>query len=93
LFLTFLTVGMWHGPGSNFLAFGVLQALGVASAVAWRELRDGSLPVIPRRRGARKLGARVLCFHYVCGSVLFLDNSVGDVFAYFRSLGAWIGAT
>lgn len=93
LFLTFLTVGVWHGPGSNFLAFGILQAVGVGSAVAWRELRDGLLPAMPGGRGTWRLGSRLLCFHYICGSFLLLDNSIRDVVAYFQSLGAWIGVT
>jgi D-alanyl-lipoteichoic acid acyltransferase DltB (MBOAT superfamily) len=90
LFLTFLTVGAWHGPGLNFVVFGLTQALGVTAAVVLRTARETFLgALLAERYEANPIISRIatlLCFHYVCASFLFLENSVGDVGRYFGSM-------
>ena len=90
LILTFLLVGAWHGPGLNFVVFGVLQAVGVAGAVIWREIGENNRSVAWLRAGQTKVMARVICFHYVCGSFLFLNNSVDKVTRFFGAFAGWL---
>ncbi len=90
LTLTFLAVGAWHGPGLNFVVFGALQAGGVVAAVAWRKLQEENPRfALLRSRWSAPI-ARVICFHYVCGSFLFLDNSVGGVWNFLSAFGTWV---
>jgi D-alanyl-lipoteichoic acid acyltransferase DltB (MBOAT superfamily) len=49
-FLTFFILGVWHGAGWNFVVFGVLNGLYVATNEAWREVKRR------RRRALRKAG-------------------------------------
>ena len=90
LILTFLLVGAWHGPGLNYVVFGVLQAAGVAGAVIWREIGENNGAVAWLRARQRIGISRVVCFHYVCGSFLFLNNSVGDVIRFFNAFAGWL---
>ena len=48
LVATFLLVGVWHGAGSNFLAFGLMMGVALTVNHAWR--RSG-LPLPPRIGG------------------------------------------
>jgi D-alanyl-lipoteichoic acid acyltransferase DltB (MBOAT superfamily) len=86
LFITFIAVGAWHGPGLNFIIFGLLQAMGVVAAVAFRSARQALLGAERADRLDRNplvsMLAMLLCFHYTCASFLLLDNSVDNVWNY-----------
>jgi len=81
--VTFYLVGLWHGPTSNFVVFGLLQGAGVvvsASFGRWLKRRVGKTThkAIEAHQGLRWL-AISLCFSFTCATFLFLNNSVGDV--------------
>jgi D-alanyl-lipoteichoic acid acyltransferase DltB (MBOAT superfamily) len=96
LFFTFTAVGLWHGPGLNFLAFGMAQAIGVLTAVLGRDVRRALL--------SRKCSeaweqsalvsalSRLLCFHYICATFLLLDNSPATVGDFLVALPTWLWA-
>ena len=48
LFITFVAVGIWHGAGWTYVAYGVMQAVYVCTNQFYRELR------LRRRRALRK---------------------------------------
>lgn len=84
--VTFLLVGLWHGPTSNFVVFGLLQALGIVAVGLYGRLLKSWIPDKARRKAfaARPLttgAAMVLSFHFTCFSFLFLENGTGDVIA------------
>jgi D-alanyl-lipoteichoic acid acyltransferase DltB (MBOAT superfamily) len=91
LAVTFLLVGAWHGPGLNFVAFGIAQAAGVVAAVSARALRERFLTPETQARVESNpilIGLSwLLCFHFICASFLLLENSPGDVA---RFLGAML---
>jgi D-alanyl-lipoteichoic acid acyltransferase DltB (MBOAT superfamily) len=61
LMLTMLLGGLWHGASWNFVVWGGLHGLAlVATQVFQRRL--GAEPA----RGARRVAATVLTFHFVC---------------------------
>ena len=53
-FLTFVIVGVWHGAGWTFVAFGVMHAIYVSAFEVWRERQT------KRSRRLRKLGKKPL---------------------------------
>lgn len=92
LFITFTLVGVWHGPGLNFLTFGLFQALGVSAAALMRVLREQLSD--ERREWLEESAtvswlARIFCFHYICGSFLLLENSPAEVARYLASISAF----
>ncbi len=52
-FLTFVIVGVWHGAGWTFVAFGVMHAIYVSAFEVWRERQT------KRARRLRKLGKKL----------------------------------
>lgn len=90
LFVTFTAVGIWHGPSLNFFVFGLSQAVGVVAAQISRQLRASYFPGRSRFPRATAVVAWFFCFHYICGSFLLLNNSVGSVGGFFSELLRWL---
>jgi alginate O-acetyltransferase complex protein AlgI len=93
-FVTFLAVGIWHGAGWTFVAFGVMQAIYLCVHQVWIERRQNE------RRRLRKLGrtlaeprwpgivsAHLLTLAAILFSnVMFRAVSVGDAVLIWRSM-------
>jgi D-alanyl-lipoteichoic acid acyltransferase DltB (MBOAT superfamily) len=80
ILLTFAVVGGWHGTGVNFIAFGLVHGLGVATCSLWDELLKKRLGKSRRKafvqHWATRAVATVLCFHFVCASMLLINDTV-----------------
>lgn len=84
-FLTFVIVGVWHGAGWTFVAFGVMHAVYVSVFEIWRERRT------KQQRRLRKLGKKleepgparraagqaVTLIAILLGNVMFRAKTVG----------------
>ena len=53
-FITFVIVGIWHGAGWTFVAFGVMHAIYICTNEAWREQRKQTRRKL--RRQGKTLG-------------------------------------
>jgi len=91
-FLTFLTVGIWHGAGWTFVLYGVIHATYVCGNEAWREFQKQrrkrrKLPS-NGRAGAVTLGLyhalTVLCV--VTSNVMFRANDVSSAGVIYRGM-------
>lgn len=85
LFITFFTVGLWHGLAWNFVVFGLIQATGVAIVPLsreWAVSRFGNDAVVAYEKNkALKVVRIVICQHCIAASFLLLDNDVADLWA------------
>lgn len=74
-FAAFFVAGIWHGPTSNFVIFGLLQAVGVSSAKLWerhilkRRGRAGLKEYVQSSRV--RATAITATLHFECFSLLF----------------------
>jgi D-alanyl-lipoteichoic acid acyltransferase DltB (MBOAT superfamily) len=74
-FAAFFVAGIWHGPTSNFVIFGLLQAIGVSSAKLWerhilkRRGRAGLKEYVQSSRV--RATAITATLHFECFSLLF----------------------
>lgn len=70
VFATFLTMGLWHSPSWNYVAWGVYQACGVAAALKWGQMRRAKK--LPPPTGFLALAwRRVLLWVFLCGTFVF----------------------
>jgi D-alanyl-lipoteichoic acid acyltransferase DltB (MBOAT superfamily) len=75
-FVALFLAGVWHGASWNFVVFGVLNGIGVSTAKAW----ENWITARWGRQGLRTyrastpilLAARVVNFHFVCLTMVFL---------------------
>ncbi|OGR03855.1 MAG: hypothetical protein A2284_00280 [Deltaproteobacteria bacterium RIFOXYA12_FULL_61_11] len=77
--VTFLLLGLWHGATWNFVAFGVLQSIGVLASYHWGNLLRSTLGVQGYARYLRHRGVlwsgRVLTFAYMaCSCIVFAND-------------------
>jgi alginate O-acetyltransferase complex protein AlgI len=42
--ITFLVAGVWHGAGWNFVLYGLMHGIAIATYLAWREFSKVTLP-------------------------------------------------
>jgi D-alanyl-lipoteichoic acid acyltransferase DltB (MBOAT superfamily) len=94
LFITFVAVGIWHGAGWTYVAYGVMQAVYVCTNQSFRELR------VHRRRALRKQGriladptrAQVLLYQAITllavlfSNVMFRARTVSDAVTLWGSM-------
>jgi alginate O-acetyltransferase complex protein AlgI len=99
-FVTFVAVGIWHGAGWTFVAFGVMHAIYICSNEAWDEWRK------QRKRALRKQGktapepgfARTLFFHaltlvaVIYANVMFRAHTVGDAVSVWQGM-TWLNGS
>jgi D-alanyl-lipoteichoic acid acyltransferase DltB (MBOAT superfamily) len=81
--LTFVIVGGWHGPTSNFIAFGLLHGFAVILTMAWRGalrkfLGAGRLKSLDSNRWVGGF-AIFLCFNYICATILLLNTPINEL--------------
>lgn len=94
LFMALCLAGMWHGPGRNFIVFGIIQGAGVAGSRIYGEVlkkglgREG-LSRYLANRWIRALAITVN-LNYICFSFLFFvaggRETLGIVYAAVRKL-------
>lgn len=90
-FIAFFLAGVWHGAAWNFVAYGLLQGLGVAVAKLWELVLSRWLGHEGHQRylASRPLrwAAIGLNFHYFCFTCLIFGLS----FPALRQLGTTLG--
>jgi len=83
--VTFFLVGLWHGTTSNYIVFGLLHGLAVLTNAGFNSAAGLLLEGERRRQWQESkplhLVSVIACFHYVCFTFLFLDNSADSVFS------------
>jgi D-alanyl-lipoteichoic acid acyltransferase DltB (MBOAT superfamily) len=90
IFLVFLLIGIWHGVGWNYAAFGAIHGLGVAAnhyyTIALKKWlgRDGFKAYNSNRW--IHAGAVCLTFCYVAASLFFFANTFPQMKEIFKSL-------
>lgn len=90
-FIAFFIAGIWHGPTTNFVVYGLLQAIGVSAAKLWERhlLKKGG------RKGLREYVqsttirwiAIVATLHYECFSLLFFPTDLSAVSNMLETVG------
>ena len=85
--ITFFLVGLWHGPTTNFVVFGMLQGFGVVATGIYGKILKSTLGEDTRARyqksSLNRTASVALCFHFNCATFIFLNNSVDNVFQSF----------
>lgn len=81
--VTFVIVGMWHGTTSNFLIFGILHGAAIIFTALYGKLLRSLLGKAGRKafesHPVINSLSTVLCFHFVCATILLFPNSADDV--------------
>lgn len=81
--ITFFIVGLWHGPTTNFIVFGLLQGIGVVAVGIYGKILKSLLNKEVRSHFLKSrithIASVILCFHFNCATFLFLNNSVESV--------------
>jgi D-alanyl-lipoteichoic acid acyltransferase DltB (MBOAT superfamily) len=89
-FVAFFLAGVWHGPTANFVAYGLLQAVGVSAAKLWERhiIKHGGRARLREymKSGRIRFIAIVATLNFECFSLLFFPNNVKTVEHVFRSL-------
>ncbi len=81
--LTFLVVGLWHGPKLGFVVFGLMHALAALAVTPYAWLLDRALSERQRAfydtsRPVRAVRVMV-CFGYLALSMLFFEREPAEV--------------
>lgn len=85
-FITFVVIGIWHGAGWTFVAFGVMHALYICINEAWRERRKLKKRRLKKAgvKMADPAGLEIAGYHLltlvavIAGNVMFRAESVRD---------------
>ncbi len=91
LFVALLAAGIWHGPHWNFVAFGLVHAVGVTAV----RIYGDALKARFGRAGLQRYvahplataAATVATFHYVCLSFVTFAPGLRDTLALLRRAG------
>jgi alginate O-acetyltransferase complex protein AlgI len=94
-FVTFLIVGIWHGAGWTFVAFGAMHAIYVSVFEIWRErrtrlqrkLRKAKMKVPEPRLTQRALGRTLTLIAVLYANVMFRAKTVSG------AISVWTGMT
>lgn len=95
--VTFVIVGAWHGTTLNFVIFGILHGVAIIAITVYGRMLKALFDRQRRKAFENHPVVRgisvVLCFHFVCATILLFPNSVGDLGrtfgAFFRTQG-WL---
>ncbi len=96
----FEAIGIWHGAGWTFIAFGVMHAVYICTNEAWRERRK------LKKRALKKAGVKIADpggleiagYHLLTlvavmlGNVMFRADSVGDAVSIWAAMARVGGA-
>jgi alginate O-acetyltransferase complex protein AlgI len=100
-FLTFIIVGVWHGAGWTFVAFGAMHAVYVSVFEIWRErrtrlqrkLRKAKIK-LPEPGLARRASGHVLTLIAVLfANVMFRANTVAGAISVWAGMTGFRGAS
>lgn len=87
-FIAFFLICMWHGSTWNFVIFGLLNGLGVATAKLWENhlVRRGGRQGLRNYLKSRpiQMGAVMLNFHYVCLTLLFFPSNLAETYLFLK---------
>ena len=94
-FLTFLIVGIWHGAGWTFVAFGAMHAVYVSVFEIWRErrtrlqrkLRKAKIKLPEPGLAQRALGHALTLTAVIYANVMFRAKTVA------AAVSVWMGMT
>jgi len=85
IFLTFLIVGIWHGAGWNFVAFGVIHGVFMTINHIWRRQPFGEISILPAI--IKNIFNRTLTFIcIVVGFVMFRSNSFEEAIRIYAGM-------
>ena len=80
--VTFLLVGLWHGAGWGFIVWGLVQGVGMAINLTWRELQVARrLPHVPA-----PVGWLLTMVLLVVSLVFFRAPTLGDAFTVLQAM-------
>ncbi len=67
--LTFLVIGIWHGPSWNFLILGVLQAIAISYEFFTKKIRHRIISKLPPK--LVKYGSHLIVYLFFCITLIF----------------------
>lgn len=79
LFLSFILVGLWHGPTISYLIFGLLHGIAVAVVAPYdrllhRILSERGMDLYLTHPASRCLRVLV-CFHFLCATIALFERT------------------
>jgi D-alanyl-lipoteichoic acid acyltransferase DltB (MBOAT superfamily) len=80
---TFMLAGVWHGAGWNFLVYGLMHGIAIATFLAWREFSGFTLP--------SPLAWLLTMLTVVCGLVMFRSPDLATALALFGNMSGLNG--
>lgn len=89
IFLTFVLIGLWHGAGWNFIAFGLFWASWLVAYESWRRRRPGTWTT---HRGYQALAWLCTAAGTLVSFVLFRSHDLGQatvILARVSDLSTW----
>lgn len=85
IFVTFLVVGLWHGPRWNFLILGLLQGIAINYEYftkKWRLKTFERYPAVVKK----VVSSVIVFFFFACSLVFFNAVTFNDVTTFFKGL-------
>lgn len=85
IFITFIVVGLWHGPSWNFLILGLLQGVAINYeyfSKKWRLQTFDKIPVVVNRIGS----SMIVFFFFACSLVFFNATTFPGTVSFFKGL-------
>jgi alginate O-acetyltransferase complex protein AlgI len=76
--VTFMVAGVWHGSGWNYVIYGLIHGIAIATFLAWREFAGIKLPSF--------IGWAITMTTVVCGLVVFRSVDVTSAFSLLSSM-------
>jgi len=98
-FVTFVAVGIWHGAGWTFVAFGVMHAIYICVNEAWRERRKNLRRRLKKQKivladpgvGERAAYHILTLIAVAYGNVMFRAHSVGEAVSVWSGMSGFGG--
>lgn len=78
IIINLFLIGIWHGSGWNFAAFGLIHGLFMIGSVSTLKRRSNFFKKYPQWTKARTLFGQVVTFHMVCFALIFFRHSSMD---------------
>jgi alginate O-acetyltransferase complex protein AlgI len=76
--VTFIVAGVWHGSGWNFVLYGLMHGMAIATFLSWREFSSVKLPAFA--------GWALTMLTVVSGLVMFRSADVPTALALFSNM-------
>lgn len=86
LMVTFIAIGIWHGAGWNFVAYGALHG-GMVCFERWRRARSGTVNVAEATGGLAVAVGVMTTFGFVAASrILFVESDLAGAVEFVRAI-------